>query len=152
LFAKVLFRIQALCNIFCDFLVATFGDSFTVLPNDFLLLCVNWKIFRFQLFVVRHGASPLLDCVAIFGFQALTPSFVPAAVTFGQAGRPEDTPWRELLWAVAGDAAHVVFPSGRHTQGIRKKKMAAQPAGMRKFWFRAEREFREAEASEAVRN
>jgi hypothetical protein len=39
--------LQALRNVFCDFLIACFSDSFTVVLDDFLLLSVNWKVFRF---------------------------------------------------------------------------------------------------------
>jgi hypothetical protein len=46
-FAKVLLRVQALRNVFCSFLGARFSDSVTVVPDDFLLFRVNWKVFRF---------------------------------------------------------------------------------------------------------
>ncbi len=49
-FATVLFCIQPPCNIFCDFLVAPFGDSFTVLPDDLsFALCVeNLPVLAFR--------------------------------------------------------------------------------------------------------
>ena len=46
-FAAVLFRVQALRNVFCSFLSARFSDSFTVVLDDLLLIRVNWKVFRF---------------------------------------------------------------------------------------------------------
>ena len=46
-FATVLFRVQALRNVFCSFLSARFSDSFTVVLDDLLLIRVNWKVLRF---------------------------------------------------------------------------------------------------------
>src|SRR3977135_337029 len=45
LFATVFFGVQALRNLFCSFLVAGFSDRFSVVFYDFLLLCLNWKVF-----------------------------------------------------------------------------------------------------------
>jgi hypothetical protein len=42
------------------FLIARFGDSFTVVLDDLLLLCVNWKVFRFQRLVVGHWRNSLV--------------------------------------------------------------------------------------------
>jgi hypothetical protein len=46
-FATAFFRVQALRNVFCSFLGARFGDSFTVVLDDLFLIRVNWKVFRF---------------------------------------------------------------------------------------------------------
>ena len=46
-FATVLFRVQAIRNVFCSFPSARFSDNFTVVLDDSLLIRVNWKVFRF---------------------------------------------------------------------------------------------------------